>query len=76
MLHRGGTVAQASGPLRSALDAALSSPSRRGVIVGDNGRLLGTVRAHQVLEAIESTERPPVDEADIAPTGAGIQTGE
>lgn len=67
MLHRGGTVARASGPLRSALDAALSSPSRRGVIAADDGTLLGTVRAHQVLQAIEATERPEVDEADIAP---------
>ncbi|MFC6705050.1 ABC transporter ATP-binding protein [Flexivirga alba] len=67
MLHRGGTVARASGPLRSALDAALSSPSRRGVIADDDGRLLGTVRAHQVLQAIEATDRPEVDEADIAP---------
>ncbi|GGB30061.1 proline/glycine betaine ABC transporter ATP-binding protein [Flexivirga endophytica] len=67
MLHRGGTVARASGPLRSALDAALSSPSRRGVIAADDGTLLGTVRAHQVLQAIEATERPEVDKADIAP---------
>ncbi|MGN6413175.1 ABC transporter ATP-binding protein [Flexivirga sp.] len=70
MLHRGGTVARASGPLRSALDAALSSPSRRGVIAADDGRLLGTVRAHQVLQAIEATDRPEVDEADIAPQQA------
>jgi osmoprotectant transport system ATP-binding protein len=57
-LHRGGTVARASGPLRHALDAALSSPSRRGVLVDDGGALLGTVRAHEVLTAIEETERP------------------
>ena len=57
-LHRGGTVARASGPLRAALDAALSSPSRRGVIVDDSGSLVGTVRAHEVLTAIEETERP------------------
>ncbi|HWC22079.1 MAG TPA: ATP-binding cassette domain-containing protein [Flexivirga sp.] len=72
MLHRGGTVARASGPLRSALDAALSSPSRRGVIAADDGTLLGTVRAHQVLQAIEATERPEVDEADIAPQRADL----
>ena len=52
-LHRGGTVARAGGSLRAALDAALSSPSRRGVIVNDDGHLLGTVRAHEVLNAIE-----------------------
>ncbi len=52
-LHRGGTVARTSGSLRAALDAALSSPSRRGVLVDDDGRLVGTVRAHDVLLEIE-----------------------
>ena len=61
MLHRGGTVAPASGPLRAALDAALSSPSRRGVIVDDSGSLVGTVRAHEVLNAIEEAARPEVE---------------
>jgi osmoprotectant transport system ATP-binding protein len=61
MLHRGGTVAAASGPLRAALDAALSSPSRRGVIVDDSGSLVGTVRAHEVLTAIEEAARPEVE---------------
>lgn len=63
-LHRGGTVARASGSLRSALDAALSSPSRRGVIVDDSGELVGTVRAHEVLSLIEATDRPDEDRAD------------
>jgi osmoprotectant transport system ATP-binding protein len=62
MLHRGGTVARASGPLRSALDAALSSPSRRGVIVDDAGALVGSVRAHEVLTAIEEADRPEVED--------------
>ncbi|NLW99150.1 MAG: ATP-binding cassette domain-containing protein [Actinomycetales bacterium] len=61
-LQRGGTVAQASGSLRSALDAALSAPSRRGVIVDDSGELIGTVRAHEVLAAIEDADRPALDE--------------
>ncbi len=52
-LHRGGTVARLGGSLRAALDAALSSPSRRGVLVDDSGRLVGTVRAPDVLAAIE-----------------------
>ena len=68
MLHRGGTVARADGPLRAMLDAALSSPSRRGVVVDDKGRLLGSVRAHEVLAAIEATDRPEVDPDDVAPT--------
>jgi osmoprotectant transport system ATP-binding protein len=61
-LHRGGTVARAEGSLRGALDAALSSPSRRGVIVDDAGELCGTVLAHEVLTAIEETDRPERDE--------------
>ena len=56
-LALGGTLAVAGGPLRLALDAALSSPSRRAVIVNDDGRLVGTVRAPAVLTAIESRER-------------------
>jgi len=56
-LHRGGTVASIGGSLRSALDAALSSPSRRGVIVDDGGVLLGTVRASEVLSLIEGAPR-------------------
>lgn len=52
-LHRGGTVARLGGSLRTALDAALSSPSRRGVIADADGRLAGTVRAHEVLAEIE-----------------------
>ncbi|GAB3587385.1 ABC transporter ATP-binding protein [Calidifontibacter terrae] len=67
MLHRGGTVARRGGPLRASLDAALSSPARRGVIVDDDGRLLGTVRAHEVLTAIEDQERVEVDPDDVAP---------
>jgi osmoprotectant transport system ATP-binding protein len=63
MLHRGGTVARVHGPLRAVLDAALSSPSRRGVLVDAGGALAGTVRADQVLTVIEQTERPD-DAAD------------
>jgi len=63
MLHRGGTVATVGGPLRNVLDAALSSPSRRGVIVDDQGAILGTIRAHEVLAEIEERARPePQDE--------------
>ncbi|MEO8830360.1 ABC transporter ATP-binding protein [Lapillicoccus sp.] len=62
-LARGGTVARSNGPLRNLLDAALSSPSRRGVVVDASGALRGTVRGHEVLTAIEQSERPPeIDE--------------
>lgn len=54
-LHRGGVVAFRGGSLRSALDAALSSPSRRGVIAdAETWALLGTVRAQEVLAVIEN----------------------
>jgi osmoprotectant transport system ATP-binding protein len=72
-LQRGGTVARASGSLRSALDAALSSPSRRGVIVDDSGELVGTVRAHEVLAAIEETDRPERQGSD-GPHGPANQS--
>ena len=44
--------------LRAALDAALSSPSRRGVVVDGDGALAGTCRATEVLFVIEAQERP------------------
>jgi osmoprotectant transport system ATP-binding protein len=62
MLARGGTVATAGGPLRNALDAALSSPSRRGVIVDEQGAMLGTIRAHEVLAEIEERDRPELEQ--------------
>ena len=75
-LHRGGTVAREHGSLRGALDAALSSPSRRGVIVDESGALCGTVLAHEVLTAIEETERPERDEADPVHGGAASVAGD
>ncbi len=59
-LALGGTLAREGGSLRAALDAALSSPSRRGVVVDDEGRLVGTCRAPEVVAAIERVERPEV----------------
>ncbi len=65
-LHRGGTVAPVTGPLRGVLDAALSAPSRRGVLVDGDGVFVGTIRAHQVLTAIEQTERPDAGDHELA----------
>ncbi len=53
-LHRGGTVAAVDGSLRGALDAALSSPSGRGVLADAEGVLAGTVHAADVLETLAS----------------------
>jgi osmoprotectant transport system ATP-binding protein len=52
-LNRGGTVGTIDGSLRGALDAALSSPTGRGVLADTQGRLLGTVRAGRVLARLE-----------------------
>jgi osmoprotectant transport system ATP-binding protein len=52
-IHLGGTLASASGTFRAALDAALSSPSGRGLLVDDDGRLLGSVTASDVVRRIE-----------------------
>ena len=49
LLNLGGTLAHEAGTLREALDAALSSPSGRGVVVDADGRLAGTITAAQVL---------------------------
>ena len=54
LLNLGGTLAGQAGTLREALDAALSAPSGRGVVVDDDGRLAGTITAREVLERIES----------------------
>ena len=52
-LLRGGTLATQGGSLRAALDACLSSPSGRGVVIDGDGRLLGTLTAREVLDLIE-----------------------
>ncbi len=54
LLNLGGTLATQGGTLREALDAALSSPSGRGVIVDDEGRFAGTVSPSEVLARIEA----------------------
>jgi osmoprotectant transport system ATP-binding protein len=54
LLNLGGTLATEDSSLRAALDAALSSPSRRGVVVRADGTVVGTVSASQVLDRIEA----------------------
>jgi osmoprotectant transport system ATP-binding protein len=67
MLNLGGTLAPAGGTLRQTLDSALSSPSGRGVVVDDEGRVVGSVRAAQVLEHVSEAMRPPTEA--VAPPG-------
>ena len=56
-LQRLGTLAPTDASARTLLDAALSSPSRRGVVV-DGRRVVGTVGADDVLEALARGRRP------------------
>jgi osmoprotectant transport system ATP-binding protein len=53
LLHRGGTLVTQGGSLRAALDACLSSPAGRGVVVDERGRLVGSITAAEVLGLIE-----------------------
>ena len=73
LLNLGGTLAKQSGTLREALDAALSSPSGRGVVIDDAGRFVGTLSASEVLARIESRaasiRRDTVTAAGQAPSG-------
>ena len=56
-LHRGGTVARLDGSARSVLDAALSSPSGRGVVVDGEGLLAGSVTAEAVVRELSAPRR-------------------
>ncbi len=53
-LRRGGTVATVDGTYRAVLDAALSSPTGRGVVVRQDGTFAGTINANRVVELIEA----------------------
>lgn len=53
-LNLSGTLAPEGSSLRHLLDAALSSPSGRGVVVGPSGELVGTVTLSNAVAAIES----------------------
>ncbi|HZV25439.1 MAG TPA: ATP-binding cassette domain-containing protein [Acidothermaceae bacterium] len=56
LLHRGGTVAAVNGTFRSVLDAALSSPTGRGVIVDEARRFAGTITAATVVRLLEQQQ--------------------
>jgi osmoprotectant transport system ATP-binding protein len=53
-INLSGTLAAEGSSLRHVLDAALSSPSGRGVIIGPSGKLAGTVTLPNVAAAIEA----------------------
>ena len=50
----GGTLWHDGGSLRTALDAALSSPSGQAVAVHDDGSVAGVVPGDVVMRAIEA----------------------
>jgi osmoprotectant transport system ATP-binding protein len=52
-VQRFGNVARVGDSARGLLDAALSSPSGLGVVVDDEGRLVGVVGADDVLDAVD-----------------------
>jgi osmoprotectant transport system ATP-binding protein len=54
LLNLGGTLATEGGTLRNTLDAALSSPSGRGVVVDQAGCVVGTVTTADVVARIEA----------------------
>ncbi len=59
----GGSLFHPDGTLRSALDAALSSPSGIGVAVDGRGAVIGGAAAEDVIDSMES-QRHHSDEAD------------
>ncbi len=60
----GGSLFHPDGNLRSALDAALSSPSGIGVAVDDNGAVVGGTVADDVVDAMESQRRDAQEQVD------------
>ncbi|MDU8606533.1 ABC transporter ATP-binding protein [Pseudomonas syringae group sp. 247E2] len=58
-LNLSGTLAPVDGTLRQLFDATLSAPSRRGVVVGNDGMLLGTVSLTDVAAALGDTQNAP-----------------
>ena len=59
----GGSLFHPDGTLRSALDAALSSPSGIGVAVDGSGAVIGGTAAEDVIDSMES-QRHDRDEVD------------
>ena len=63
-LTAGGSLFHPDGTLRSALDAALSSPSGIGVAVDDSGAVVGGTDAEDVVDAMESHRHAAAPETD------------
>jgi osmoprotectant transport system ATP-binding protein len=61
LLNLGGTLASQGGTLRTVLDAALSSPSGRGVVIDSRSRFVGTVTSADVIGRIEAKAKAARD---------------
>ena len=61
-LRLGGSLAAPGQSLRTALDAALSSPSGRGVAVDADGIVVGSITIPDVVEAIRAADRTGLDQ--------------
>ena len=60
----GGSLFHPDGTLRSALDAALSSPSGIGVAVDGSGKVVGGTAAEDVIDLMESQRRARDEDPD------------
>ncbi len=70
----GGSLFRLGGTLRTALDAALSSPSGIGIAVDDAGAVIGGAMADDVIDALdeqrqeqEPEDEPPPDSVEEPP---------
>ncbi|WGW12050.1 ATP-binding cassette domain-containing protein [Saxibacter everestensis] len=71
-LNLGGTLVSTDGSIRSTLDAALSSPSGRGVVVHDDGTFAGTVIASEVVAGLGNV--PDVVGSHTSTVNAGAES--
>jgi osmoprotectant transport system ATP-binding protein len=74
-LRAGGSLHRSGGPLRSALDAALSSPSGLGVVVDDSGAAIGGVTAEDVLALLRAHRADTADDTVDETAGTGRPDG-
>jgi osmoprotectant transport system ATP-binding protein len=74
-INLGGTLARTDGTLREMLDAALSSPSGRGVITHPDGTLAGTITGPEVLQLIQRDATETAQERQLVGRPAALTTG-
>ena len=77
----GGSLFRLGGTLRTALDAALSSPSGVGIAVDDAGVVIGGAMADDVIDALdeqrqeqEPEDEPPPDSVEELPPESDSET--